>query len=511
MKKATEHNITALLDEVVDRNPARSALVFGNETLSFEELLTRTKQCARLLQLNGLNPGERVIIMVPMSPELYVTMLAVMRCGAVAVFVDPWIPMKQIAAFSAFASPAGFIGIPKSHLLRLMDRKLARIRLSVSTGAVALGIPAKLSLTAVGKQPSNMPPAPVSVDAPALITFTSGSSGIPKGANRTHGFLRAQYEALCREMSYQDNDIDMPMFPVFALRNLAAGITSVIPEMDFRNVAEVDPETINRQIQANNVTLVTASPPFIDRLTGLAPPPVLRKIFTGGAPVSAGQLEQWQAAFPTTGIDIIYGSTEAEPVAHLSSQERIEADHAEGFCCGKPTDLLKTRMVEIRKGTIAPEELDSLTLPQGEIGELLVSGKHVCRDYFNNPEAARENKVFESNGICWHRMGDTGYFDELGRFFLTGRVHSTIVRNGKMLHAQIVEAEVGRQIPSVMKVAALEEDGQLVIVAQGKPVDHQIDADRIIFTDQPLPLDPRHNSKIDYSKLRELIENGALK
>ena len=511
MTPSPTHNTTSLLDEAAVRHPDRPALVFGEESITFNQLLRKVKQCANLLKSHGLNPGERVIIMIPMSPELYISMLAIIRCGAVAVFVDPWIPMRQIAAFSAFASPSGFIGIPKSHLLRLLSPKLARVRISASTGSVAFGIPARFSMKALADQPADMEPAAVSPNDPALITFTSGSSGIPKGANRTHGFLKAQHEALCHELDYRDDDIDMPMFPVFALRNLAAGITSVIPEMDFRNVAEVDPCIINRQIQENGVTLVTASPPFIDQLANLEQPPSLRKILTGGAPVTAKQLNQWHTAFPSSEIDIIYGSTEAEPVAHLSSHERLASEDAEGFCCGKPTSLLKTRIIEIRKDKVSPEELAALTLPQGATGELLVSGKHVCRDYFNNPEAVQENKITEKEGTCWHRMGDTGYFDVDGRFFLTGRVHSTIVRNGKVLHAQMVEAEVEKQLPTAIKVAALEEDGQLVIVVQGKPADHQIDADRIIFTDQPLPLDPRHNSKIDYSKLRKRIKTERYK
>jgi acyl-CoA synthetase (AMP-forming)/AMP-acid ligase II len=205
-------------------------------------------------------------------------------------------------------------------------------------------------------------------------------------------------------------------------------------------------------------------------------------------------------------IDIIYGSTEAEPVAHLSSHERLASEGEEGFCCGKPTALLKTRIIEIRKGKVTPKEFDALTLPQGKTGELLVSGRHVCRDYFNNPEAVQENKIIEPNGTCWHRMGDTGYFDADGRFFLTGRVHSTIVRNGEVLHAQLVEAEVQKQFPEAKRVAALEQDGKLVIVIQGEPIEHSINADQIIFTNKPLPVDPRHNSKIDYSKLRNLIE-----
>lgn len=510
MTPTPSNNVTSMLDGAASRHPERPALVFGKQQITFKELSARVNQCAGLLKEKGLKPGERVILMVPMSPDLYTALLAVIRCGAVAVFVDPWIAMREIAAFSAFAEPAGFIGIPKSHLLRLLNRKLATLPLSISTGRVFCGIPAKTSLGKAASHPPEMEPAAVSADDPALITFTSGSSGIPKGANRTHGFLKAQHEALCAELDYRGDDIDMPMFPVFALRNLAAGITSVIPDMNFRKVAEVDAERILQQITDNGVSLVTASPPFIDRLAKLETPPALRKIHTGGAPVNSNQLNTWHEAFPNTGIDIIYGSTEAEPVAHIDSHNRLAADNREGFCCGKPTPLLKTRIIAIRKGKVSPEELAEVTLPPGETGELLVSGNHVCRDYFKNPGAVLENKIMEPDGTCWHRMGDTGYFDEQGCFFLTGRVHSTIERSGKILHAQLVEEEVGQQIPSAVRVAALGQDGKLMVVVQGRCVEHRIDADEVIFTSKPLPLDPRHNSKIDYAKLRNLIKQGQL-
>jgi hypothetical protein len=110
-------------------------------------------------------------------------------------------------------------------------------------------------------------------------------------------------------------------------------------------------------------------------------------------------------------------------------------------------------------------------------------------------------------------MGDTGYFDASGRFFLTGRVHTTIFRNGKPLHAQVVEAEVERRIPEAVRVAALEQDGKLLLVIQGPPVPdarQRLDADEVIFTRQALPVDPRHNSKIDYARLREQIQKGAI-
>ena len=149
---------------------------------------------------------------------------------------------------------------------------------------------------------------------------------------------------------------------------------------------------------------------------------------------------------------------------------------------------------------------------------MIVSGEHVCREYFRNPDAVAENKVFDDEGQCWHRMGDTGYFDEQRRFWLVGRVHSTIQHRGQLLHAQVVEAEAVAAWPQVRRVAALEWRDELVLVVEGHAGDAPMDAirqkgipaDRVIVTRKPLPLDPRHQSKIDYGALRLMLEKGRL-
>jgi len=513
MTLSSDSNITSMLDRAAARAGDRPALIFGNRTISFGDLQTGVARCAYQLRRCGLRAGERVILMIPMSPDLYITLLGLIRSGAVAVFVDPWISLRQIAAFAAFAEPSGFIGTPASHLLRLFNPRLAHLALTVSTGPTWFRLPARFELDSLLRGTSTLDPEPVSTETPALITFTSGSSGTPKGANRTHGFLAAQYSALQTELEVRADDVDMPMFPVFALRNLAAGVTSVIPDMDFRRPSAIDPRRIAAQIRGSSVTLLTASPPFIDRLAAYGAPISLRAIRTGGAPVSHVQLRQWQRAFPHTHIDILYGSTEAEPVSCISLQERLATPESGGYCCGKPTGLLRTRTIQIRPSPIAADELAALTCRDGEIGELIVSGSHVCRSYYNNPEAVRENKIVSPDGTFWHRMGDTGYLDSEGRFFLTGRVHTTIRRNGKLLHAQLVEAEALRRLPKARRVAALERNGKLVLVVQGPPVGNAaqiLDSDEVVFTRKALPVDPRHNAKIDYARVRALLDYGAL-
>lgn len=533
---ANHTNVAKLILKVAIENGERDALVFQNGSqiarISFRELWDRASAFAIGLNNAGLNRGDRVITMIPMSIDLYVTLIAVIKMGAVAVFVDPWIPTKQIAKFAEFAEPEAYIGIGKSHLLRWFSPTLRKLPITVTNGRRLFSLPARYGLnqliTANRSKELNTSVADVESDDPALITFTSGSSGIPKGANRTHGFLHSQHLALAKEFPYLEHDIDMPMFPVFALNNLVTGITSIVPDMDFKSVADVDGNTILGQIRQHAVTTITASPPLLDRVADQIAripkdtQPKLRRLLTGGAPVSNRQLKHWISAFPEkTKIVVAYGSTEAEPVGEILAQDRLSlGDHGNGYCTGHPSSLVDTRIIPITNGPIdlTNATVDELALGKNQIGELVVSGEHVCQDYYKNPGATTENKLIEPSGKLWHRMGDTGYFDEEGRFWLVGRVHSTINLGNKLCHPQLLEQSVLQISPAIEQVAAIgvennkltnsvgiiyhsiqEIDSQLIkskLEQEGHPCDF------VIHSNSRLPVDPRHNSKINYTKLR---------
>jgi acyl-CoA synthetase (AMP-forming)/AMP-acid ligase II len=499
----------------------------AGESITYSGLRERTDRASAGLRSEGLRPGDRAIVMIPMSIDLYVGMLALLDLGAIAVFVDPWIGWRQIAAFAAFAEPRAYLGVPRSHVLRLFSGRLRSIPVTVTTGGRLGPVPARRTLAEIEEPPGDGVVHPVQPDDPALITFTSGSSGEPKGANRTHGFLLAQHRALAGEFPSREGDVDMPMFPVFALNNLAVGVPSVVPAMDFRRVDRVDAAAVLGQMRAHGVTTCTASPPFFDRLAAAGEDPGLRRILTGGAPVSDNQLAAWRRAFPGTEILVAYGSTEAEPVAHLSADERLQAvsdvrPASPGFCAGRPIERVRTKVIRIHPGPIEVKDWKDWELPPGEIGELVVTGEHVCRDYYRNPKAVKENKIAGPAGSIWHRMGDTGYFDGQGRFWIAGRVHSTIHRGGGLVHPQLMEQAAGKDDPRIRRAAAvglpdpdlgqrvvlvleseagddLEKDVRARLAAAGQRVDE------IRITPEPLPVDPRHNSKIDYGKLRERL------
>lgn len=534
MNPASEANVVSYLRRTAAEHGERKALVAGERSSTFGELWERVDRTSAGLSAAGLRAGERVVLMVPMSIELYVVMLAVLKLGAVGVFVDPWVGRRQIAAFSAFAEPAAWIGVAKSHLLRLLDPALRRIRLSVTTGRRVGPLPARLGLAELERRGGDGAIHAAQPDEPALVTFTTGSSGVPKGVNRTHGFLAAQHAALEEEFPYRDDDVDMPMFPVFALNNLATGIPSVIPGIDFARVAEADAAAILASMRAHGVTTCTASPPFFDRLVehvsaGRANAPRLRRILTGGAPVSDRQLEGWMRALPGTEIVVVYGSTEAEPVAHVMAAERLALARAvrgalRGFCAGKPCAAVRARVVRIQDGPIrlGARGWEEWELAAGEVGELVVTGAHVGRDYYKNPRAVEENKIRDAEERTWHRMGDTGSFDAEGRFWLVGRVHSTIRRDGALVHPQLVEQAALGDDAEIRRVAALGvRDGRLgervlVLVESpgGTAVAERVRArlsaaalpcDELRVEPGALPVDPRHNSKIDYAELRRRV------
>src|SRR6187549_496036 len=164
-------NVLSILTDVARRHPDRPALILGKRSITFSALRERIDRASAGLQREGLQPGDRAIVMIPMSIDLYVAMLALLDLGAIAVFVDPWIGWKQIASFAAFAEPRAYLGVPRSHVLRLFSGRLRSIPVTVTTGRRLGAIPARRTLSEIEEPPGDGEVHPVRLDDPALITF----------------------------------------------------------------------------------------------------------------------------------------------------------------------------------------------------------------------------------------------------------------------------------------------------------------------------------------------------
>jgi acyl-CoA synthetase (AMP-forming)/AMP-acid ligase II len=522
---AVNPNLAARLAERAAAHPDRPAIVAGQgasrREIRFAELDARVGRVAARLWARGVRPGERVLIFVPMSVELYVALLGVLRMGAVAVFVDAWADRRRLDAAVAAARPIAFLGTPRAQLLRLASPAVRRI-------AKAVWVRRDF-----GSGTANELMAPVTqVDpaAHALVTFTTGSTGRPKAAARTHAFLWAQHLALARHLGLSESDVDMPTLPVFVLHDLATGCTCVLPDFDPRRPGEIDARAVRSQMRDEGVTTCSASPSFFEALfagDGAHRESLpLRALFTGGAPVLPA-LARRLASLPATEAHVVYGSTEAEPIASIRARDMVAEFDAPGagLCAGTPVAEIALRIVRPHD---APIELDARgwaawDVDAGEIGEIVVTGEHVLTGYLDDPESDRENKVRDGERV-WHRTGDAGRLDANGRLWLMGRVKQRLEREGRVTWPLPVELAALR-VSGVRHAAYLgvaDHTGArravLCVEAPGAGLDAALaEALRVAGAPAPIdevqvvdriPRDPRHASKTDTGALLERLARG---
>lgn len=505
-------NIAGLFKEAAKSYPGHIAIIEKQREMPYEVLEQKVVETAAYFLRKGIQKGDRVLVLVPMSTDLYRIVLALMYVGATAVFLDEWVGFRRMEACCRLADCKAMIGGFKIRIMALLSSELRKI-------------PVKLRLNpfvSFGEQTPEM--EAVSGSDTALITFTTGSTGIPKAANRTHGFLKEQFQALTQIIQPSPADIDMPVLPIVLFINLGIGCTSVIPEYKASKPKQLDPSRIIGLINRHGITRMVASPYFVKTLAEyLVNHPgssvrSLKKLFTGGGPVFPSEASLFQMAFPETRCEIVFGSTEAEPISTITA-EKLSAFSGDarmkGLPVGRPVDIARVRIISIHPGPVVcnnPADLDRITLQNGQIGEVIVSGPHVLTSYYQNEEARKENKIFV-NQTCWHRTGDSGFLDNSGNLFLTGRCNSLIVKDGT-LYAPFVYENLLQQIPGITSGTLVLKDNLLFAVAETKPEANPSEISRRIHELIPgagiqfvskIPRDPRHHTKIDYASLRKLI------
>ncbi len=492
---------------------------------SFAELDRAAARAATLLWEQGLRPGDAVLVFHPMSAELYVALLAIFRLGLVAMFLDPSAGTEHIERCCALHGPRALIASTRAHLLRLWSPAVRRIPLRFVIG---LPVPGAVRWSRLARMPAHEEVIPCAPETPALLTFTSGSTGQPKAAVRSHGFLRSQHLVFARSLDLRAGDIDLTTMPIVLLANLASGVTSVIPNADLRRPGEIAPGPVLAQIHAHQPVSSVASPAFFECLARQAgaqrtPLSSFRKLFTGGAPVFPRLLDQMQALAPQADVVALYGSTEAEPIAHVSrrhvrSQDLQAMLEGRGLLAGQPDEALRLCILRDRWGTpvgpLTATEFAADCMGALQPGEIVVSGDHVLGGYLHG-HGDLETKL-KVDGVTWHRTGDAGYLDLEGRLWLLGRCVARIEDRHGVLYAFAAETAV-YQDPAIRRAAMVAHAGRRVLAIE--LVDGQRDAalarlrDTLAWTRLDdirvlprIPVDKRHNAKIDYPSLYALLD-----
>lgn len=585
-------NIAQKLRESAGARPHQRAVVFpaGRDSLgrvtyshlTFQQLDRESDRLARGLRQMGVTSGSRMVLMVRPSLEFIALTFALFKVGAIVVLIDPGMGRTGIFNCLNLVEPEGFIAIPIVQAIRVCSGsrfKLAKLNVTTGGRRWFWGGPDYQELLGGPWTPLEI--APTTASDPAAIIFTSGSTGPPKGVLYEHGMFAAQVELLREFYQIQPGEIDLPGFPLFALFNSAMGVTTVIPEMDPTRPAKVDPVKILEAIENQGVTQAFGSPAIWNRVgryceeTGRRLPS-LGRVLSAGAPVPVPVIERILRAFPvadqvgtgescagSAGVnsnpqnvcqqsDLVlpdihtpYGATESLPVCSISGREILAETAAKsrrgaGTCVGRLFPQMELKIVEITAGPITALS-QVRELPTGEIGEIIVSGPVVTREYFRNPIATQLAKIPDGDRF-WHRMGDVGYLDALQRLWFCGRkAHVVETAQGKMFticceaifnqhpkvfrsalvgirsdtvsHAGktvsrpviIIEPEPGHFPKTPHEQVTFREE--LLKLARANPLTHEIET---LLFHPSLPVDIRHNVKINREELSRWAQRKML-
>ena len=533
-------NIASALTRMADSQPDEAAIHYPRhrapdgtwryETTTYGELDEESSKIAAGLHDIGIGPGTRAVLMVEPSMEFFALTFALFKAAVVPVMVDPGMGLGNLKTCLAEAKPKAFVGIPKAHAARLVLRwGASTIEHTVTVGRRWLWGGHKLAqVRQRGERAGDFDAPHVTSDDVAAILFTSGSTGVPKGAVYTHGNFAAQVDIIRETYDIEPGEMDLPTFPLFALFDPALGMTTVLPEMDFANPATVNPRNLVEPIEQFGITNMFGSPAVMDRLGRYGEEndvwlPSLRRVISAGAPVPSKTLRRVSSMLDGQAqIHTPYGATESLPVASIGSREILEetaeqTDQGAGVCVGRPVDAIEVEVIEVSDEP-TDKWSDDLVVDDGDVGEFVVKGPQVTSRYFNREEATRAAKIADGDGVR-HRMGDLGYVDDRGRMWFCGRKsHRVVIDDETTLYTVCCEA-VFNTHPKVFRTALvgvritgetkpvlcveLEEEHRGAVRQQveeelaeiGAAHEHTRTIETFLFHDS-FPVDVRHNSKI---------------
>ena len=517
------------LAEQARAHPGRAALVLptrlqgagGFRTTSFAELDARVDAAAAGLQKAGLRPGMRAAMLVPPTLDFFVVAFALLRLRAVPVLVDPGIGKDNVKGCLAQAAPQAFLGIAKAHLARRVLAWAPSATVLVNVGRAP--VPGARTLRSVEdagrwRQPFAPPDRPDG--SPAVIVFTSGSTGPPKGVEHGESQLVAQAELIAELYDLGPGEVSLSTFPPFALFGPVLGMTTVVPRMDATRPASVVPSRVVGAANRFGATVMFGSPALLDTVSRAGGSmPTLRRVISAGAPVPRPVQRRVLAMLPPGAqVHTPYGATEALPVATIGSAELLGLPE-DGICVGRPVPGVDLALVRVTDEPLASMS-DDLRVGAGEVGEVVVRGPVVSPAYADRPEATAAAKL-DWDGQVAHRMGDLASQDAEGRLWFAGRkAHVVHTASGPMFSVPC--EEVFNLHPAVRRSALVgvgpagqAEPVLCVQLETGTSPSPELTAEllalgaadprtaavrRLLYKDD-FPVDIRHNSKIDRAEL----------
>jgi long-chain acyl-CoA synthetase len=442
-----------------DRHPDRIALHCDDLRFTFAEFDAAAARVATLLDQAGIEPGDRVGVMLPNTPAFAIAFYGIMYRGAVAVPMHPLLKAREVAYYLSNSGAMALFATPPAAQ-------------EASSGADEAGAlcwivdDAELAKLTVDL-PEQGTPVQRNDDDTAVILHTSGTTGKPKGAILTHGSLGRNAEVCVRTLlEIGPDDVVMGSLPLFHSFGLTFGLNSaVLAGAMLTLIPRFDPGKVLEVIERDGVTVFAGVPTMYSALLGVASEGApeatrsLRTCVSGGAALPVQVLSDFEKAFGCVILEG-YGLSETSPAASFNHPHRPRKVGS----IGTPIEGVQMRVVDHNGAEV----------PQGEAGEIQIRGHNVMKGYWNLPEASEETITPDG----WLNTGDVGRVDKDGYFYIVDRTKDMIIRGGYNVYPREIE-EVLYEHPAVAEAAVIgiphdslgEEVGAAVALKNGESAD----------------------------------------
>jgi long-chain acyl-CoA synthetase len=449
-------NLATILTDSAAKHGDRPALKLDDAVFSYALLDDASARVATMLKAKGLQPGDRVGIMLPNVPYFPVAYYGVLRAGGVVVPMNVLLKGREVAYY--LTDPRAKI------LFAWHDFADAAQQGAQEADAELIDVkPGEIEGVIFGHEP-DPEVAERAGDDTAVLLYTSGTTGQPKGAELTHDNLKRNAAIAAGLFDLDETAVALGALPLFHSFGqtcgmnatiLAGGCLTLIPRFDPAKALEI--------VQRDKVDVFEGVPTMYGAMLHLPErgdydTSSLKVCASGGASLPVELLRGFEEAFHCKVLEG-YGLSETSPVASFNHPDRERKPGS----IGMPIEGVEMKVVDE----------DDKDVPGGEVGEIVIRGHNVMKGYWNRPGATEE--VMRGG---WFHTGDMARVDDDGYFFIVDRKKDLIIRGGYNVYPREIE-EVLYEHPAVREAAVVgvphdelgEEVGAAVVLKDGEQVD----------------------------------------
>jgi long-chain acyl-CoA synthetase len=446
-------NLAELLTMTTAREPDRPALRLDEFEMTYAQLDDASARAAAVLRVYGVEPGDRVGIMLPNVPQFAVAYYGTLRAGAVVVPMNVLLKGREVAFY---------LGDPEAKVCFAWEGFADEAKAGAAEAGAELIVVAPGEFEALlGQVEPDTEVVEREPDDTAVLLYTSGTTGTPKGAELTHSNLSRNVDVGLSLFSASNDDVILGALPLFHSFGQTCGLNcSVAAGACLSLIPRFDPGKGLGIIERDGVTVFEGVPTMYAAMLNLDDRDrfdvsTLRLCVSGGAAMPLEVMRGFEEAFGCVVIEG-YGLSETSPIASFNHPDRGRKPGS----IGTPIEGVEMRVVDEDRNPV----------PDGEVGELAIRGHNIMKGYWRKPDATAD--AIDEDG--WFYSGDMARIDEDGYFFIVDRKKDLIIRGGYNVYPREIE-EVIYEHPAVREAAVIgmphdelgEEVGAAVALCEG--------------------------------------------